>query len=67
MVYSQNDEPLYREKPIEILYHLKNDPGEVVDLANNPEFASVKAEMNQALHDWFEETGGWKGVPVLKH
>ena len=67
MVYSQNDEPLYREEPIEILYHLKNDPGEVVDLANNPEFASVKAEMNQALHDWFDRTGGWKGVPVLKN
>ena len=67
MIYSQNEEPLYREEPVEILFHLDSDPGETIDLANNPEFASVKEEMNRALHDWLERTGGWKGVPVLKH
>lgn len=66
MVYSQTDDPRYREDPIDVLFDLKNDPGETIDLANNPEFEPVKKEMNQALHNWLDRTG-WKGRPVLKY
>jgi arylsulfatase A-like enzyme len=68
MVYGKLDTPdsRYKDEPFDILYHLDNDPGETVDLANNPEFDRVKKEMNQVLHDWLEETG-WKGKPTLKY
>lgn len=68
MVYGQLDTPdsRYKDEPFDILYNMKNDPGETVDLANNPEFEGVKKEMNRVLHDWLEETG-WKGKPALKY
>ena len=66
MVYGQCDDPRYRDDPIDVLYNLENDPGETVDLAGNPEFESVKREMNRVLHDWLDQTG-WKGKPVLRY
>ena len=66
MVYGQCDDPRYRDDPIDVLYNLKNDPGETVDLANNPEFEDVKKEMDRVLHDWLDQTG-WKGRPALKY
>jgi arylsulfatase A-like enzyme len=38
------------------LYDHENDPFEQVNLAGNPEYASVEAEMKALLH------GGWKGA-----
>jgi arylsulfatase A-like enzyme len=68
MVYGKLDTPdeRYKDEPFDILYHLDSDPGETVDLANNPEFATVKQEMNQVLQDWLKKTG-WKGRPVLSY
>ena len=73
MVYSQKgDHPAWGKdnrfgpEPMDILYHLDSDPGETVDLAQDPEHRDVKEEMNQVLHTWLEETG-WKGKPVLRY
>jgi arylsulfatase A-like enzyme len=73
MVYSQRpDDPRwakefkYNAKPVDILFHLERDPGETVDLAHDPEFDTVKKEMNQALQEWLEQTG-WKGQPVMHY
>jgi hypothetical protein len=46
------------------LFDLNKDPGETVNLANNPKYDSIKKEMNQVLQEWLKETG-WKGRPVL--
>jgi arylsulfatase A-like enzyme len=66
MVYGQCDDPRYRDEPSDILFDLENDPGETVDLANDPEFLSVKKKMNRVLQDWLEQTG-WNGKPALKY
>jgi arylsulfatase A-like enzyme len=68
MVYGKLDtqDSRYSDAPFDILYHLESDPGETVDLAGNPEFESVKREMNQVLQDWLVRTG-WKGKPVLSY
>ncbi|WP_068274921.1 sulfatase family protein [Aldersonia kunmingensis] len=39
------------------LYDLINDPDEVDNLAENPEFASVRDELAELLHQWRDETG----------
>ena len=39
-------------KPVDELYDIENDPFELNNLANDPAFAKVKAEMQQALADW---------------
>jgi len=68
MVYTKSDVPDYRynDEAFDILYHLDRDPGEMVDLADNIEYESVKKEMNQALQDFLERTG-WKGKKVLSY
>ena len=42
-------EIMWHRKPIEELYDLKNDPRELVNLADNPEYKAVKEQMNAAL------------------
>ena len=37
------------------LYHLKNDPGEMENLAGNPEYAAQEKELRGCLEDWFEK------------
>ena len=68
MVYGQvkDSDRRYSPEPMDLLFDLKNDPGETVNLANNPEYDSIKKEMNQVLQDWLAETG-WKGKPVLRY
>jgi len=38
----------------EELYDLKNDPDELVNLANNPEYAIIKNKLAKMLDDWIE-------------
>ena len=67
MVYGQIErkDHRYNTEPMDLLFDLNRDPGETVNLADNPEYDRIKREMNQALQDWLEETG-WKGRPVLR-
>jgi hypothetical protein len=51
---------------MDLLFDLNRDPGETVNLASNPEYDSIKKEMNRALQDWLEQTG-WKGKPALSY
>ncbi|MEI8206018.1 MAG: sulfatase [Kiritimatiellales bacterium] len=44
------------------LYDLENDPYEMKNLAENPEYKPVLNKMRRALSDWMEETGD-KGDP----
>ncbi len=39
------------------LYDLKNDPDEVNNLIDDPRYASVRAELAEAMLTWFVETG----------
>jgi arylsulfatase A-like enzyme len=68
MVYGQIDrkDHRYNTEPMDLLFDLNRDSGETVNLANNPEYDSIKKEMNQALQDWLEATD-WKGKPVLSY
>jgi hypothetical protein len=68
MVYGQIDrkDHRYNTEPMDLLFDLDRDSGETVNLANNPEYDSIKKEMNQALQDWLEATD-WKGKPVLSY
>jgi arylsulfatase len=42
----------------EELYHLAVDPGECVNLAQNPEHGAIRARLRNAVDDWWHETGG---------
>ena len=66
MVYGQTDDHRYRDDPIDILFNLENDPHEMVDLANDPEYQDVKREMNRVLQEWLVQTG-WKGKLALAY
>ena len=50
------------ERPSEELYGLKADPFEINNLANNPEYAEIKAELLQELNNWRENVIKDKGV-----
>jgi arylsulfatase A-like enzyme len=47
----------------EYLYHLQNDPGEIHNLANNADFAQIKADLRSELVDYLKRTD-WKGRNV---
>ena len=66
MVYGQIEKPdhRYNTEPMDLLFDLKNDPGETINLADSPKYEGIKKEMNEVLQDWLKETG-WKGRPVL--
>ena len=44
-----------KKKPIEELFDTKNDPHEVNDLAQNPEYTEKLEELRSALAKWMEE------------
>ena len=46
----------YGPRVAEELYDLENDPDEVVNLADDPEYAAVLDEMRRALAGWIEDT-----------
>ena len=41
----------------EELYDLENDPEEIVNLAGDPEYAQVKADLRSRLDTWIAENG----------
>lgn len=47
----------YEYRPREELYRVEEDPEELVNLANNPEYAATKAWLRKAMLDWMEATG----------
>lgn len=47
---------MWRHPPRYELYDLRNDPDEWHNLANDPQFAEVKARLVGALKDWQKET-----------
>ncbi len=63
MVFSHKDEYQFNEPPGEVLFNLDSDPGETINLADNPEFAPVKEKMRAELENWLKRTG-WAGAPV---
>lgn len=42
----------YQPKPLEELYDLKNDPYELNNLANHPDFQEIKSELSNELRRW---------------
>lgn len=44
-------------RPKEELYNIKNDPFEITNLANNPDYTNKLTEMRRILDDWIEHTG----------
>ena len=44
------------EKPVEELFDLENDPHEIHNLAEDPEYAEVLAELRGILENWMKET-----------
>lgn len=41
---------------IDELYDLEKDPGEMINLINNPEYGSIQKELRQELKKLMEET-----------
>ncbi len=50
-------------KPVEELYDTLNDPHEVNNLANNPEYKSVLERMRKAHKEWMKESGDVGLIP----
>ncbi len=46
----------------EYLFNLDKDPGEINDVAGDPEYRTVKKKMAETLAEWLRRTG-WKGLP----
>lgn len=44
-------------RPKEELYHISDDPGELKNVADDPQFAEVLGEMRGALAEWIATTG----------
>lgn len=47
----------YSKRPAEQLYDIKNDPGCINNLAENPEFLQVKTDLNKVLMDELTKQG----------
>lgn len=47
----------YENRPGEELYDITTDQYEWTNLADNPEYAEIKADLRQRLLDWMEEMG----------
>jgi len=47
----------YKHRPAEELYDITKDPYEWNNLANNPEYAKIKAELRAELKKWMEYCG----------
>ncbi|MCS7015810.1 MAG: sulfatase, partial [Gemmatales bacterium] len=50
------------KRPAEELYDLKNDPHQMHNVADKPEYAEVKRELAQRLHAWMKATGDPRAV-----
>lgn len=47
----------FGKRPAEELYDLHKDPGETVNVANQPEYAAAKRQLRARLDRWMKETG----------
>jgi arylsulfatase A-like enzyme len=47
----------FEKRPAEELYDLRNDPGQLTNLAERKEFASAKKKLAAQLAEWMKETG----------
>jgi uncharacterized sulfatase len=54
---------LTKKKAVEELYDIVNDPHEMINLANNPEFNEVLTRMRDAHEQWVVETGDLGLIP----
>ncbi len=52
-----------KTKPVEELYDTLNDPHEVKNLADNPEYRTVLERMRKAHKEWVKETGDVGLIP----
>lgn len=43
-------------KPIEELYDLENDPHEICNLADSPDYEQIKARLSDLLDEWIADT-----------
>ncbi|MEM9141392.1 MAG: sulfatase [Bacteroidota bacterium] len=50
-------------KPEEELYDIENDPFEVNNLVDDPEYKDILTQLRQTLKDWMAETKDLGGVP----
>jgi uncharacterized sulfatase len=63
---------LYQIRPSEELYNLENDPDEMNNLANMPQYNDIKFELKKSLQQWMNQQND-KGleseleVPLKKH
>ena len=47
----------YTNRPKEELYNLKEDPYELHNLANDPNYTEIKKELREKLNQWMEQQG----------
>src|SRR5438034_5228502 len=50
-------------KPVEELYDTQNDPHEIKNLAGDPTYVKILAELRHAHEKWREETGDLGLIP----
>ncbi|AQQ71005.1 Choline-sulfatase [Limihaloglobus sulfuriphilus] len=48
----------------EYMYNLKDDPLELKNVADNPEFSDIKEELQNELKSWLEKTN-WQGQSIV--
>ena len=53
----------WQAKPVEELYHIKSDPHNIKNLANNPEYESVLKRMRKACEKWILEINDKNFIP----
>lgn len=53
----------YMKRPAEQLYHTTSDPFELTNLAGDPKYAKIQAELSQELNRWMK-TQGDPGIPL---
>ncbi len=58
-----------KQKPGEALYDTENDPNELMNLVDDPEFAAVLEDMRQAHAAWSDETNDTGLIPetIIRH
>ena len=56
----------WNAKPAEELYDTENDPWEVYNLADNPDYSEVLERMREALHGWMLRIGDTGFIPEVE-
>jgi arylsulfatase A-like enzyme len=56
----------WRPRDLDELYDLRNDPGEMHNLAYEPEYAGVIEDMRRMIAEWLEETDHPFGELIMK-